>query len=83
MPDAPTPPVEEPLKPQPTATWLCRCDATIERYRGSGDITCTECGQEFNAFGQRLRDDWRSNPSNRDEEISDLEGYEMAHVEDW
>jgi hypothetical protein len=41
------------------------------------DCDCPHCGQEYNAFGQRLRNDWRDNPSNWDEGIGDLEGYEI------
>jgi hypothetical protein len=28
-----------------------------------------------------LRDDWRGNPSNYDDEIGDLEGYEQQHAD--
>ena len=67
----------------PTKVWNCdRCQATLERYRGESDITCWKCGAEYNAFGQRLRDDWRGNPSNYDENIGDMEGYEIQHAGD-
>lgn len=56
--------------------WECRCGQEVRRYRGQGDVLC-ECGQWFNASGQRLRSDWMSNRSNYDEDISDLDGYEM------
>lgn len=68
-----------------TPTWTKRCDCggTVSRYRGDGDVTCRRCGQEFNAGGQRLRRDWRRNASLYDDEIGDLEGYELAHADDW
>ena len=50
------------LTNQPTRWWHChQCGAHLDRYRGQGDQTC-RCGAEYNAFGQRLRDDWRSDP---------------------
>jgi len=58
----------------------CDCGATVERYRGQGDVTCANCGAQFNAFGQRLRDDWRGNPSSFDDEIGDLEGFELQQL---
>ena len=68
--------------PQPTHTWECSsCGTTLERYQGQGDQTC-DCGAEYNASGQRLRDDWRGNPSLYDDDIDDLTGYEIQHVED-
>lgn len=71
----------EPEKP----TWEkpCeRCGHIISRWRGMADVTCGECGAEYNAGGQRLRDDWRGNPSTWDEDVSDLEGYEIQHAGD-
>ena len=66
----------------PTNTWTCgQCSTTLERYRGESDITCWKCGAEYNAFGQRLRDDWRGNPSNYDENIGDMEGYEIQQLQ--
>lgn len=68
---------------QPTRTWECNCGRTIERYRGQDDILC-ECGQWFNSFGQRLRDDWKGNPSNYNDDIGDMEGFEIQYLrEDW
>lgn len=58
-----------------------RCRAVVYRYRGDADVTCP-CGASYNAFGQRLRDDWRGNPSNWDDDISDLDGYEIQHAGD-
>jgi hypothetical protein len=66
---------------EPTNTWKCKkCNRTIERYRGMGDIQCV-CGAWYNSFGQRLRDDWQGNPSNYDENIGDLEGFEMQQLQ--
>ena len=64
----------------PTWTKECDCGATVERYRGQGDVTCHRCGAWYNAGGQRLRDDWYDNPSWMDEDIDDLTGYEMQHA---
>lgn len=56
-----------------------RCNQLLYRFRGQGDIHCN-CGAIYNAFGQRLRDDLntRPNPSEWDEDIDDLTGYEIA-----
>jgi hypothetical protein len=56
-----------------------QCNETLYRYRGQGDIYC-DCGAIYNSFGQRLRDDLntRPNPSEWDEDIDDLTGYEIA-----
>ena len=72
----------EPAVPEPTSEWTCDCGAPMARFPGEGDQQCTDCGQWFNASGQRLRDDWLSNPSILDDEIGDLDGYEIAHAED-
>jgi len=64
--------------PEPTHTWTCDCGTTVSRYRGQSDVSCPSCGQWFNASGQRLRQDWQNNPSNYDDEIDDLTGYEIA-----
>lgn len=45
------------------------------------EVSCP-CGAEYNAGGQRLRDDWRGNSSTWDEDVSDLEGYELQHAGD-
>ncbi|AYN57994.1 hypothetical protein HWB90_gp044 [Mycobacterium phage Fowlmouth] len=60
--------------------WKCKCGKTIETI-GGRDVDC-DCGACYNGFGQRLRSDWRGNPSNYDDEIGDLEGYEMQHAND-
>ncbi|AEK10056.1 hypothetical protein FDH96_gp111 [Mycobacterium phage Rey] len=63
-----------------SSSWPCgQCGATVQRFRGQGDVDC-ECGACYNAFGQRLRSDWRSNPSNYDDEIGDMEGYEISQL---
>lgn len=67
-----------------TAEWEADCEQCgklVMRFRGQDDVSCN-CGAEYNCFGQRLRDDWRGNPSNYDDDISDLEGYEMQHAND-
>ena len=63
--------------------WDCeRCGEQVRRYRSQSDVDCSRCGACYNAGGQRLRDDWRGNPSAHDDEISDLDGYEMQHAGD-
>lgn len=60
------------------------CGAEVVRYKGESDIECPACQAQYNCFGQRLRDDWRGNPSNYDDDISDLEGFERQHAgDDW
>lgn len=71
---------EEWVADGPTHTWECDCGQTIERFRGEGDQMCGECGQWFNASGQRLRNDWMDNPSMYDDDISDMEGFEMQQL---
>jgi hypothetical protein len=53
----------------------------VIRYRGEGDQLC-DCGAWYNASGQRLRDDWQSNPSwsDPDFEGGDMEGYEVSQL---
>lgn len=66
-------------------TWEGECDhcgAKVYRSRGGYDVDCDICGAMYNASGQRLRDDWRGNPSNYDDDISDLDGYEIQHAGD-
>lgn len=67
--------------PEPTNSWTCPCGTEIHRYRGEGDKTCPSCGREFNAVGQELRKGWRDNPSNWDEDVDDLTGYEIAALD--
>jgi hypothetical protein len=52
------------------------CNEELYLY---GDTQC-ECGQWYNSFGQRLRDNWMDNRSNWDDDCGDLEGYEMAEL---
>jgi hypothetical protein len=61
--------------------WDCqKCGAEVRRYRGQADVDCAQCGASYNAFGQRLKDNWRDNPSNYDSEIGDVEGDEIASL---
>ena len=55
---------------------LTKCGNEVRRYRGQSDVDCHECGQPYNAAGQRLRSDYRSNRSMYDDEVSDMDGYE-------
>ena len=60
----------------PTPTWSKPCEAcntTVERFHGEGDVHCT-CGAWYNAAGQRLRDDWRSDLY--DDTLDDMEAFE-------
>jgi hypothetical protein len=69
--------------PNPNLRWEAdceRCGQLIESWRGQDDIECPNCGASYNCFGQRLRDDWRMNPSNYDDEIGDLEGFEISQL---
>jgi hypothetical protein len=69
---------------QASNAWRCQdCSRPVLRYRGTYDTSCVHCGAQYNAGGQRLRDDWRGNPSLYDDEIDDLEGYERQHAGDW
>lgn len=63
-----------------SSSWNCVCGTTVFRYRGQSDVSCSRCGNWYNAFGQRLRDDWHGNRSNYDDEIGDMEGYEMQYA---
>lgn len=68
-------------EPRPTHWWHCQdCNTHIDRYRGEGEQACPGCGAQYNAFGQRLRDNWRDNPSLYDDDIDDLEGYERSEL---
>ncbi len=63
---------------EPTRWWHCtRCNRHLNRYRGMGDTSC-RCGANYNAFGQRLRDNWQDNPAWAEDEIDDLQGFELA-----
>lgn len=65
-----------------SSSWKCSCGTTVFRYRGRGDVSCSECGNWYNAFGQRLRNDWQGNQSNYDDDVSDLDGYELQYAND-
>lgn len=56
------------------------CTGTVARYRGQGDVSCPKCDAEYNAFGQRLRDDWRGNRSAWDDDVDDMEGFEEQQL---
>lgn len=68
----------------PDVRWAANCDGCGRSFQywvwDRGDIQC-DCGRIYNAFGQRLRDDLysRPNPSDWDDNINDMEGYEMAY----
>lgn len=67
---------------RPTNEWNCkRCGKKVQRWRGEATVSC-DCGAEYNAGGQQLRDDWRGNRSNYDEGVSDLDGFEDQHAGD-
>jgi len=62
--------------------WDCdRCRTTVSSH-GGRDTSCSKCGAQYNGSGQRLRDDWRSNPSTYNDDIGDLEGLEIQHAGD-
>ena len=67
-----------------SSSWECgNCGATVYRSRGQANPDCNECGACYNASGQRLRDNWRNNPSCHSDDIGDMEGYEMQYAGDW
>lgn len=61
--------------------WTCVCGAKVVAYQWFS-VSCTQCGRQYNGSGQRLLDDWRSNPSVNDENIGDMEGFEAQHAAD-
>lgn len=64
-----------------TRQWKCdRCGATV--IGGAVFTVECSCGAQYNGYGQRLRDDWAGNPSNWDDEIGDMEGFEIQHAGD-
>lgn len=66
-----------------TRHWRCeQCGRKVLVHWGEYDVDCGHCGACYNSSGQRLRDDWRGNPSNYDDEIGDLEGFERQHAGD-
>ena len=63
-----------------TREWDCtRCSATVST-RGGRDTRCGKCGADYNGFGQRLRDDWRENPAWHDDNVDDMEGFEISQL---
>lgn len=68
------------LKNEHTWSKDCACGATVQRWAGQGDVDCNNCGASYNAFGQRLRSDWRSNPSWGDADVDDMEGFELQQL---
>ena len=63
------------------SAWDCeRCGREVARYRGQSDVDCGNCGACYNAGGQRLRDDWRGNESAWNDEVGDMEGYEIQQL---
>jgi ribosomal protein S27E len=61
--------------------WDCdRCGHEVCRFRGQYDVDCTNCGACYNASGQRLRDDWRGNESTWNDEVGDMEGFEVQQL---
>ena len=73
-------PTEE--EPELAVATCEQCQYPVYRWRGEHTIECdTEgCGAIYNSSGQRLRDDLfsRPNPSDYDDDIGDMEGYELA-----
>ncbi len=57
--------------------WPCgNCGTTVQ---SSGrDTDCDKCGACYSVTGQRLNRNWRSNMSNYDSDVSDMDGYENA-----
>ena len=61
--------------------WACGdCGTTV--YASSRDTDCDKCGACYTVYGQRLNRNWRSNMSNYDESVGDMEGYEAAMAGD-
>lgn len=56
--------------------WKCDCGATV--HSSGRDADCDRCGACYNLWGQQLNRNWRSNMSNFDSEVGDMEGYENA-----
>jgi hypothetical protein len=46
-------------------------------------VSCHKCDAQYNASGQRLRDNWRDNRSNYDDDVSDMDGYEDSLAGDY
>jgi len=64
------------------ATRTIKCEQCSDTVYLHGDTAC-DCGAWYNAFGQRLRDDWHRNRSNWDEDVSDMDGFEAMYANDY
>lgn len=60
----------------------CDCGEELIAYGGYDEFSCEKCGAEYSIWGQRLRSNWRNNPSNWDREIDDMTGYELEMAGD-
>ncbi len=63
---------------------VIKCDCSNRLFvtrHNAWSLDCRDCGREYNGSGQLLRSDWRDNESNYDDDVSDLDGYEMAHAD--
>jgi len=59
---------------------IITCECGHEVWLGSGwSCECEGCGAQYNAFGERLRDDWDANASCWSD-VDDLEGFELSQV---
>ena len=57
--------------------WPCRdCGTTV--HASGRDTDCDKCGACYSMYGQRFNRNWRSNMSNYDEDVSDMDGAEVA-----
>lgn len=64
-----------------SVSWKCSdCNHIVVRHHWQSDVDCGHCGACYNAGGQRLRDDWRLNPSVYDEDIDDMTGFEISQL---
>jgi hypothetical protein len=59
--------------------WPCgQCGTKVQA--STRDVDCDKCGACYSMYGQRFRDNWRSNMSNYDSDVSDMDGYEAAEL---
>lgn len=68
------------LESHPTWTKKCACGNDVSRWPGEMYPDCGNCGADYNASGQRLREGWDRNMSNYDDEVGDMEGYEAQYA---
>ena len=59
--------------------WPCGNCGTAVHANGR-DVDCDKCGACYSMYGQRFRSNWRSNMSNYDSDVSDMDGYEAAEL---